>query len=164
MTAAEAAEARLKRIGSLEELPSLLGQIEKSFDTLDLIGHSTRGHNYLRIGSTPVDMLDPRVQRCVGKLSSSLQDHGVRRLRLLGCETAVTPAGQRTIDWLAQMLKVAVLGTMKPLMKSHYIAAGFNPEFDHLLIESGSLPLPRRRLTISPTAEWQSARAAASRR
>lgn len=151
-------------VASLEELPELLERVRISSDTLDLIGHSTRGQNYLRIGQTPIDMFEPRVQRSIGKLSVSVAAHGVRRIRLLGCETAVTPAAQRTMVWLSQLLEIVVLGTTKPLMKSHYIATGFNPRFNHLLIESSSLPSPRRRLTISPTAERQSVRAVASRR
>ena len=153
-------------IDSLDEIPDLLGRVDRSADTLDLIGHSTRGHNYLRIAQTPIDMLDPHVRQSISRLrtSDALQRRGICRVRLLGCETAVTPAGQRTMAWLGKVLGVAVFGTTKPLAKSHYATAGFNPQFDHLLVEAGSLPVPRSRLKISRVGSWREALEAASGR
>ena len=52
----------LRHAASLAELREVL---ERCLDdlaqplTLDLIGHSTRGHRLLRLGATPIDMLDP---------------------------------------------------------------------------------------------------------
>jgi hypothetical protein len=60
-------------------------------------------------------------------------------LRLLGCETAVTESGQRTLRTLAQVLRVPVFGTLVPLLKSHSNADGFNPAFIHLLVEASPL-------------------------
>ena len=60
-------------------------------------------------------------------------------VRLLGCETAVTEAGQRTLRMLAQTLRLPVYGTRVPLLKSHSDAAGFNPVFSHLLAEAAQL-------------------------
>lgn len=122
--------------------------LETSFATLDLIGHSTRGHRYLRIGSTAIDMLDPTVARFFDDLAASglIVRLGIRAVRLLGCETAVEIAGQRTIARLARTLGVAVFGTTKLLMKGHYRRDGFDPTFERLLLDHTSLPLPRCRL------------------
>jgi len=57
-------------------------------------------------------------------------------LRLLGCETAVSPGGQRTLRLLARTLRVPVLGSTRPLLKSHYDERGFNPAFAHVLVEA----------------------------
>jgi hypothetical protein len=60
-------------------------------------------------------------------------------VRLLGCETAVTDAGQRTLRMLSQTLRLPVFGTTKPLLKSHSNSAGFDPAFAHILIEATAL-------------------------
>ena len=106
--------------------------------TLDLIGHSTRDHHLLRLGRTPIDMLDPRVSGFFGQLDDSglLQQLGVAAVRLLGCQTAVTDAGRRTLRLLAHTLGVPVYGTTAPLPKSHSNAHGFDPAFSHLLVEA----------------------------
>jgi hypothetical protein len=109
--------------------------------TLDLIGHSTRGHHLLRLGKTPIDMLDPAVSRfflavAAERLLPRLQ---IAAVRLLGCETAVTESGQRTLRMLAYTLRLPVYGTLKPLMKTHSGAGGFDPAFTHILIEASAL-------------------------
>jgi hypothetical protein len=134
----------LRRAGSLGELREVL---ERCLDgavastTLDLVGHSTRGHHLLRLGRTPIDMLDAPVARFFRALAADrlLPRLGIGAVRLLGCETAVTDAGQRTMRMLAQTLRVPVYGTLQPLMKSHSDAEGFHPAFAHLLVEAGSL-------------------------
>jgi hypothetical protein len=108
--------------------------------TLDLLGHSTREHHLLRLGDTPINMLDPSVARFFHTLA---RDHLLPRLqivavRLLGCETAVTDAGRRTLRLLAHTLRLPVFGTVKPLLKSHYDTNGFNPTFTHILIEASA--------------------------
>jgi hypothetical protein len=62
----------------------------------------------------------------------------VTAVRLLGCETAVTDAGQRTLRMLSQTLRLPVFGTRKPLLKSHSNSAGFDPAFAHLLTEASA--------------------------
>ena len=109
--------------------------------TLDLIGHSTRGHRLLRLGNTPIDMLDPYV---AGFFATLARDQLLTRLhvttvRLLGCETTVTDAGQRTLRMLSHTLRLPVFGTTKPLLKSHSNSAGFDPAFAHILIEATAL-------------------------
>src|SRR5262245_31897597 len=132
----------LHRAGSLADLRVLL---EASFGdsarplTIDLIGHSTREHHLLRLGDTAIDMLDPVVARFFQSVASDhlLKRLGVAALRLLGCETAVTPSGRRTMRLLASTLGVPVFGATKRLMKSHYDKLGFNPVFAHILVEAG---------------------------
>ena len=57
-------------------------------------------------------------------------------MRLLGCETAVSPSGQRTLRLLARTLGIPAFGAIKPLMKSHYDELGFNPAFAKVLVEA----------------------------
>jgi len=137
----------LQHAASLAELREVL---ERCLDdpaqpvTLDLIGHSTRGHRLLRLGRTPIDMLDPQV---AGFFRTLAHDQLLTRLhvtavRLLGCETAVTEAGQRTLRMLSHTLRLPVFGARKPLLKSHSNSAGFDPAFAHVLIEAAALPAP----------------------
>jgi hypothetical protein len=109
--------------------------------SLDLLGHSTSGHHLLRLGSTPIDMLDPACARffraqAAADLMSSL---GIGAVRLLGCQTAVTDAGQRTIRMLSRALRMPVYGTLVPLLGSHWQADEFNPAFAGLLVEASQL-------------------------
>lgn len=144
--------ATLRHAGSLAELREVL---ERCLDdpvqpaglaqpvTLDLIGHSTRGHHLLRLGATPINMLDPHVAGFFTTLARDrlLAGLHVTAVRLLGCETAVTDAGQRTLRMLSQTLRLPVFGTIKPLLKSHSNSAGFDPAFTHILVEASSLEL-----------------------
>ena len=109
--------------------------------TLDLIGHSTRDHHLLRLGSTPIDMLDPAVARFFRAIAGEhiLPRLQISAVRLLGCETAVTEIGQRTLRMLGQTLRLPVYGTVKPLFKSHSNAAGFDPAFTRILVEASAL-------------------------
>jgi len=133
--------AEVHVVGSLPELHDVLVRHRDQVEwpvTLDLLGHSTRGHRLLRLGDTPIDMLNPAVARFFRRLA----DQGlppplqVDAVRLLGCETAVTAAGQRTLRMLSQTLRVPVYGTSRPLLRGHMNAAGFNPVFSHLLEEA----------------------------
>lgn len=109
--------------------------------TLDLIGHSTRGHHLLRLGRTPIDMLDPRVADFFGALARDrlLPRLQVAAVRLLGCETGVTDAGQRTLRILSRTLGLPVSGTSKPLLKSHFNQAGYDPAFADILVQATAL-------------------------
>src|SRR5262249_36056036 len=102
---------------------------------------STSGHHLLRLGSNPIDMLDPAVARffratATADLMSSL---GIAAIRLLGCETAVTEAGQRTIRMLSRALRMPAYGTLVPLHASHWRADGFDPAFARILVEAWQL-------------------------
>jgi hypothetical protein len=120
----------------LESLPNNESGPERS---LDLLGHSSAGHHLLRLGHTKIDMLDPAVARdfralVAGDLLLRLR---IRALRLLGCETAVSDAGQRTMRMLARTLHMPVYGTLVQLIDSHWGADGFDPAFAHVLVRAG---------------------------
>ena len=136
--------ADLHRANSLSDLRTVLeGRLggPTSPITLDLIGHSTRDHHLLRLGDDRIDMLDPVVARFFRSIAD---DHLLSRLdvtavRLLGCETAVSASGQRTLRLLRRTLGVPVFGAIRPLMKSHHDELGFNPAFAHILVEASEL-------------------------
>jgi hypothetical protein len=134
----------LAHAGSLPQLRAVLEQRSGTGAvpvTLDLVGHSTRGHRLLRLGATPIDMLDPLVARFFRGLAADalLPRLRIVAVRLLGCETAVTDSGRRTMRTLARTLGLPVYGTMKPLMKSHSGAEGFLQAFNGLLVEASAL-------------------------
>ena len=56
-------------------------------------------------------------------------------LRLIGCETARSPSGQRTLRLLAALLAMPVYGTRKRISRMHNTQAGFDPRFQHVLVE-----------------------------
>ena len=60
-------------------------------------------------------------------------------MRLLGCETAVSRSGRRTLRLLACTLRIPVFGATKPLLKSHYDQLGFDPAFASVLVEASEL-------------------------
>src|SRR5437899_9151925 len=100
----------LRYAGSLTELRDVLDRHLDNVDapaTLDLIGHSTRDHRLLRLGHTPIDMLNPDVARFFHTLAEAhlLPRLHIAAVRLLGCETAVTDAGRRTLRMLTQTLR-----------------------------------------------------------
>jgi hypothetical protein len=136
----------LHRVASLGELRRTLEALTQGSPascpvTLDLIGHSTSGHNLLRLGGTPINMLDPAVNRFFRNLADSgvLARLDVVAVRLLGCDTAVTESGQLTIRMLSRTLGLPVYGTLAALGRSHTTAEGFNPTFSHLLVEASAL-------------------------
>jgi hypothetical protein len=136
--------ADLQRAGSLAELRAVLERRPggpASPLTLDLIGHSTRDHHLLRLGDDPLDMLDPIVARFFRAVADArlLPRLGVAAVRLLGCETAVSSCGQRTMRLLARTLQLPVFGATRPLMKSHYDERGFSPAFARVLVEASEL-------------------------
>jgi hypothetical protein len=142
----------MQRAGSLSELRGRLDEHSRSSEapvTLDLIGHSTRNHHLLRLGDTPIDMLDPGVARFFRELAASGLPTKLKivAVRLLGCATAVTDSGHRTLGMLAHTLRLPVFGTTKPLLRSHYNAAGFDPAFAHLLVGA-----PARRGSPHPSS------------
>ena len=117
---------------------------------IDLIGHSTRTHQLLRIGVTAIDTLDLGIRRFFEQLARTglLGVVNAASLRLLGCETAVSPSGQRTLRTLAAILQLPVYGTRKRLLQSHYSAQGFQPQFRSILFEgspSGARSMLRSR-------------------
>ena len=83
---------QLHHAGSLPQLRAVLDHQEPVLGpvTLDLIGHSTPGHHLLRLGTTPIDMLDRTVASFFTDLAATglLPRLGITAVRLLGCETA----------------------------------------------------------------------------
>lgn len=136
------------RASSLGALRRILEQLKSSVATrLDLVGHSTRDAHLLCIGKTVVDMSDVRVSQFFEKLVDDLVPPlKIAAVRLLGCQTAVEPSGQRTMRALARTMRVPVFGSRKMILKSYYNEAGFDPAFASILIESAELPNPPRRL------------------
>jgi len=132
----------LRIAGSLGELATILRERlpgPAAPVTLDLLGHSTHDHHLLRLGATVVDMLNPHVARFFRRHTELLHEAGVAAIRLLGCETAVTEPGQRTLRMLARTVQLPVFGTRTPLLKSHSDTNGFNPAYAHLLVEASDL-------------------------
>jgi len=115
---------------------------------IDLVGHSTRDHQLLRLGATVVDALDLTVLRFFESIARSgiLQEVGAACLRLLGCETAMSPSGQRTMRMLASALGIRVYGSRKRLSRMHHTELGFDPRFQHVLVEAVERRTPWRQL------------------
>ena len=109
---------------------------------VNLVGHSTRDHQLLRLGSTTIDMLDLGVRRFFEAIARRgiLRDLDAVCVRLLGCETARSPSGRRTMRLLAAVLDLPVYGTSKRLSRMHNTEFGFDPAFQHVLVEAA----PRR--------------------
>jgi len=105
---------------------------------IDLVGHSTRDHHLLRLGATIIDALDLGVLRYFERIARSgiLRELNVSCLRLLGCETSITPSGQRTMRLLASVLQMPVYGSRKRLSRMHHSDAGFDDRFVHVLDEA----------------------------
>ena len=102
--------------------------------TLDLVGHSTRAHHFLRIGQTPIDMLDRKVEQFFTDLVADDLLAGFSALRLLGCETAISATGKHTLRRLEQISGLPVWGTTKVLIKSHYDENGFKRASERALV------------------------------
>ena len=103
---------------------------------IDLVGHSTRDHQLLRLGSSTIDALDLGVLRFFEAIARSgvLRELNAACLRLLGCETALSPSGQRTMRLLASTLGIPVYGARKRLSRTHHTERGFDPRFEHVLV------------------------------
>ena len=121
---------------------------------IDLIGHSTRDHQLLRLGASTIDMLDPGVHRFFEDVARSgiLRDLHATCLRLLGCETALSPSGQRTMRTLASVLRIPVYGSRKRLSRMHHTERGFHPRFQHVLVEAAQRGSPWLQLVAREDA------------
>ena len=115
---------------------------------IDLIGHSTRDHQLLRLGSSTIDALDLGVLRCFERIARSgvLREINAVCLRLIGCETALSASGQRTMRLLAAVLRMPVYGTRRRISRTHHDARGFDPRFQHVLVEAAPRDQPWRQL------------------
>ena len=138
-------------VASLAELARAVDARPSAAPTsLDLVGHATRGHHYLRLGDDVLDLLDARVARALGAMVTDgvLDRAGVAQVRLLGCQTAVGPAARATLARLAWLTGRPVSGTTKPLFDVHHGPDGFRAEFGRLLVwvtPAGAPAAPWRR-------------------
>lgn len=134
--------ARIRTVDSLAqmhaELVALASNAFTGTRSLDLIGHSTREHQFLRIGQTGIDMYRRSIAAVFEAIAAErlFATLGVTALRLLGCSTASSPSGQRTIRRLSHVLGVPVYGSTKALLPAHYTAECFNSKFDSILVEA----------------------------
>lgn len=129
--------------GDLEELfARLLAQpASPTPKTLDLIGHSTSESSLLQLGNWVIDSASSTVTAFWREIADLevLPRLGIRRIRLLGCETASTVPGRSTVRKLSEILGVEVCGTSRMLSSDHYEASGFKHESEHVLISSNEL-------------------------
>lgn len=98
-------------------------------------GHSAAPAHLLCLGDTLIDMVDPAVHHRFRELAGGglLARAGVVAIRLIGCQTVVARARQRTMRGLADIVGLPVFGTTKLLVSGHICATGFDPAFDHIL-------------------------------
>lgn len=111
---------------------------------VDLIGHSTRDHQLLRLGSTTIDLLDLGVRRFFEAIAARglLRAADAVCVRLIGCETARSASGQRTLRLLAAIIDLPVHGTRARISRMHNTGRGFDPRFHHLLVEVAPRRVP----------------------
>lgn len=109
--------------------------------TLDLIGHSTPGKSLLSIGDWVIDGGSSTVTAFFRELADNdvFARLGITAVRLLGCRTADTGAGRRTIVTLADLLGIEVFGTRALIYSAHYDAGGFADERRYTLVSSTQL-------------------------
>lgn len=99
-------------------------------ELLDMIGHSSRG--LLVIGTWEIDDSPQAAATFSQLLLPSLEQLGVRTIRLLGCSTATTERGRNAMRRIARATECAVLGTRRYISKHDYGPDGFTS--DHALI------------------------------
>ncbi len=130
--------------------------------TLDLLAHST-ADRLLQMGSSVLDPRQPAIRRLFEQMARDevLPGLGIHAVRLLGCETAMTHAGQDAIRALTDILGVRVLGTVRPVYAAHFGATGLLDRYELMLCDadclpdlptgsSWSSPRPRRRRASQP--------------
>jgi hypothetical protein len=101
---------------------------------LDLIAHARRG--VLQIGDWTVDGGEPTLAlRAACDLA--LHDMPMREIRLLGCNTAVKPAGRTAMRQLAELFGARVWGTKAPISAN---------DFDHSEFRSTGLLADQREI------------------
>lgn len=125
-----------REVTALDELGCALRATPTPIATsLDLYGHSTRGHHHLRIGRDVVDALDLRVASFFAALAADLvfARASVIQLRVLGCATAIGPAARASLARLARITGLPVVGTRRALLAAHHDPDGFRPEFARVL-------------------------------
>jgi hypothetical protein len=136
--------------GELEELLCRrLETADSGAKTLDLIGHAT-ADGLLELGSWVIDGSRPVTRAFFRGLADSgvLARLGIVAIRLLGCETAYTDAGRRTLRVIADAAGIPVFGTTAMIYSAHYERTGFRAECAHVLVAAESMT----RVERSPIA------------
>lgn len=146
-------------VDRLADLHDVLGRVVRCATcaggarTLDLLGHST-GRRLLQLGATELDPTRDEVRRELDRLARDglLERLGIDELRLLGCQTAMSPAGQQAIRDLTRFLGVRVVGTTKLVYAAYFGDAGFKDRYEDILCDAGSLP--DLEPASAPRVEW----------
>jgi len=109
--------------------------------TLDLIAHSDQWR-LLHLGESVIDPNEDGVRQFFEEMATEeiLKRLDVSELRLLGCETAMSPQGQEAIRLLTDILGVPVLGTTKLVYAAHFDEKGFKDRYERLLCDASNLP------------------------
>lgn len=116
--------------------------------SLDLIGHARRG--ILQLGDWPVDgnaIGRALRQACAGELA----ELALIKIRLLGCNTALTFDGQAAMRRLHAVFGVSVEGTKVPISALQFDGGGFLA--DAVLTDQDHLPPPVRP-TLQAAEQW----------
>lgn len=117
--------------------------------TLDLLAHATPDR-LLQLGTTVLDPRRPGVRRVFEEMARDavLPRLGIRELRLLGCETAMSRAGQAAIRALTEILGVRVVGTTRPVYAAYFGASGLGARYEAMLCDADCLPDLRARRAL----------------
>lgn len=138
------------RIASLDQLAGVLDRLAAvcapataSPRTLDLIGH-TAVSGHLQLGCSTIDAARAEVVAVFGGLAERavLSRLGVGALRVLGCHTAAPGPAAATLDRLAELLGIEVLGASQLLYRAHYDEHGFRDAWRFLLVPARAAPVP----------------------
>lgn len=116
--------------------------------SLDLIGHARRG--VVQLGEWSVDGSGKSAllqQACADQLAKLK----LREIRLLGCNTAITPGGQEAIRDLHRIFGVPVKGTRVPIAAGDFGPYGFLA--DAVLSDQDHLP-PLAPPTFQAAGAW----------
>ena len=94
--------------------------------TLDLIGHTTAG-KLLSIGNWVIDASTVGVRSYFRELADLevMARLGIHSVRLIGCLTAESALGRRTICTLSEILGIEVFGTRDLVHAKHFTDSGF---------------------------------------
>lgn len=109
--------------------------------TLDLVGHSVAGTGALQLGDWIIDTARAGVTAFFRELAELdvLPRLGIHAVRLLGCRTAESAQGRRTICTLSEILGLEVHGTTGIVFANHYNAHGFDDAWRFLLVGASDL-------------------------
>jgi hypothetical protein len=111
----------LVRLFSRYELPSAMA--------LDLIAHSTDVEYLLQLGRWTLNPNDtnPKLTEVFKALHEPLRELGVKQIRLLGCQTAMSELARKALLAIQSVFngEIQVYGTSEPLFCRHFDRDGF---------------------------------------